>query len=93
MSIRIRGNCLVAVTNSDAIRRCALSSVGNALLPDWWVDQDIAAGSLIRFLDKYDGTARDYESANWPVHSLREYTPLKSQVFTELLAKRIGKSV
>jgi len=84
--IPIRGNCLI--TNSRAIKECAMAGMGLALLPDWLVGAEVEAGSLIRLFDNHEVTPTDYEGAVWMLSPSREYVPLKTRVFTEYLLKK-----
>lgn len=56
--VSIQGQYLI--TNSAAIRECALSNMGLTLLPDWLVKKDIATGKLIRLFSNYVVTATDF---------------------------------
>ena len=81
--IAIAGKTLI--TNSQAIRQCAVYGMGLALLPDWLVKDDIQSGSLIRLFEDFRITATDYKSAVWLLYPSRDYIPLKARVFINLL--------
>lgn len=81
--IPIHGQCLI--TNSQAIKQCAISGMGLALLPDWLISDDIKSGSLIRLFDKFEVTATDFDSGIYLLYPSREYIPLKTQVFMDHL--------
>lgn len=83
---RIAINGKYLITNSRAIRQCAIAGMGLALLPDWLVDDDIAAGRLVVLFPDY---AADDESAIWILYPSREYLPLKSRVFIDFLTESI----
>ena len=85
--IPISGKCLV--TNSRAIKQCALAGMGLALLPDWLAQDDIQSGLLVRLFDEYDVTATDYDGAIWFLYPSREYVPLKTRAFMSQLVKGI----
>ncbi len=87
--VAINGKYLI--TNSRAIRQCAVAGMGLALLPDWLVDADIAAGKLVALFPDYEVDAADYESAIWILYPSREYLPLKSRVFIDFLSESIKK--
>lgn len=84
--ISTHGRCLI--TNSGAIRQCAIAGMGLTLLPDWLVDADIAAGRLVGLFSEYVVTATDYQSAVWVLCPSREYLPLKTRVFIDFLVRR-----
>lgn len=77
------GKCLI--TNSRAIKQCAIAGMGLALLPDWLIDADIRAGTLIKLFEGYTVTPTDFEGAVWMLSPSREYVPLKTRVFMNYL--------
>ena len=86
--IKISGKYLL--TNSFAIKQCALSGMGLTLLPDWLVDEDIKFGNLVRLFADYDITTTDYQSGIWLLYPSRDYVPLKTQVFIDYLVEKLG---
>ena len=88
--IQIKGKYLL--TNSLAIRQCAISGMGLALLPDWLVDRDLKSGNLVRLFAEYDVTATDYESSIWLLYPSRAYLPSKTQVFIDYIFNKLGKA-
>ncbi|HEB57660.1 MAG TPA: LysR family transcriptional regulator [Gammaproteobacteria bacterium] len=87
--VPIHGRYLM--TNSQAIKQCALAGMGIALLPDWLVDAELADGQLLRLLPEYEATATDFDSAVWLVYPSRDYLPLKTRLALDLLGKRLGE--
>lgn len=85
--VPITGNCLV--TNSQAIKQCALASMGLALLPNWLVHDDIQSGGLVKLFDQFDVTATDYASGIWLLYPSRDYVPLKTRVFMDLFVQSV----
>jgi len=93
---RIPINGKYLITNSAAIKQCAVAAMGLALLPDWLVNDDINSGKLVKLFPEYAVTATDYESAVWILYPSREYTPLKTRVFIDFLTQRfasLGRNV
>ena len=88
--IKIKGKYLL--TNSLAIKQCAISGMGLALLPDWLVDRDLKSGNLVRLFAEYDVTATDFESSIWLLYPSRAYIPAKTQVFIEYVLDKLGKA-
>lgn len=84
--VPISGSSLI--TNSHAVKQCALAGMGLALLPDWLVGAEVQAGSLIQLFENYEVTPTDFEGAVWLVSPSREYVPLKARVFTEYLLQK-----
>jgi DNA-binding transcriptional LysR family regulator len=87
IEVPIRGRCLI--TNSQAIRDCAKSGMGLALLPDWLIENDIRSGDLMRLFPDFDVTATDFKGAIWLISPSRDYVPLKTRVFTEYLVANL----
>ncbi|HEB85825.1 MAG TPA: LysR family transcriptional regulator, partial [Gammaproteobacteria bacterium] len=85
--IQIQGQC--TITNSTAIKQCAVLGMGLALLPDWLVNNDIKGGILERLYDDYSVTATDYNSGIYVLYPSKKYTPLKTRLFIEHLQKNI----
>lgn len=78
---------VLTISNALAIRRAALDGMGVALLADWTVGRDIAAGRLIDLLPDHEGTATDFEAAAWIVYPSRDYVPARLRVFIDHLRK------
>lgn len=83
--IPIQGQYLI--TNSAAIRECAISNMGLTLLPDWLIEKDIAAGNLVRLFNHYKVTATDFTSAVWLLYPSQTFIPRKTQIWIDYLAK------
>ena len=76
------------ITNSEAIKQCAIAGMGLALLPDWLVNDAVSSGKLVTLFHEYEVTATDYDSAAWILYPSREYLPLKTRVFVDFLTQR-----
>jgi DNA-binding transcriptional LysR family regulator len=88
--IPIKGKYLI--TNSQAIKQCAITGMGLTLLPDWLINDALASGELVSMFSEYVVTATDFESAIWILYPSREYMPLKSRVFVDYLQLKFGQS-
>ena len=86
--VPIKGKYLI--TNSEAMKQCAIAGMGPTLLPDWLVNEAISTGKLIKLFPEYVVTATDYGSGIWILYPSREYLPLKSRVFIDFLLQRLG---
>jgi len=89
IEIPIKGQYLL--TNSLAIKQCAIAGMGLTLLPDWLVSEEIKSGSLVRLFPNYEVTTTDQPSAIWLLYPSRNYLPLKTQVFIDYLAEKLGQ--
>lgn len=68
-----------------AIRQAALDGLGVALLADWLVDADIAAGRLIALLPAHRVTATAPDTAAWLVYPSRRFMPHKVRLMIDFL--------
>lgn len=89
--IPIKGKYLI--TNSQAVKQCAIAGMGLTLLPDWLVNDAVTAGKLVKLFSEYTVTATDYESAIWILYPSREYLPLKSRVFIDFLLQAFNHEI
>ncbi|MGB0563197.1 MAG: LysR substrate-binding domain-containing protein [Spirulinaceae cyanobacterium] len=83
IAVPIQGK--VMISNAIALQQCAIAGMGVALLADWLVGGDLAAGRLVDCFPDYEVTATDFNTAVWLVHPSRAYLPLKVQVFKDYL--------
>ncbi len=73
------------ISSALAQRDCALEGLGPALLADWLIDDDIAAGNLVDLFPQHRVTATDFETAAWLLYPSRAYLPLKVRAFIDFL--------
>lgn len=76
-------------TNGLALRECALAGLGPALLPDWLIDADLAAGTLVDLFADHEVSASDAPSGAWLVYPSRSYVPAKVRVFIDFLRQAL----
>ncbi|WP_300295154.1 LysR family transcriptional regulator [Ferrovibrio sp.] len=79
--VPVAGNAMLS--SASSIHRCAMAGMGVALLPDWLVAADIAAGRLTDLFPRLDVTATDFDTAVWAVYPSRAYMPQKTRVFID----------
>ncbi len=79
----------LVVSNSLALQRAALDGHGPALLPDWLVASDLAAGRLIDLFPDHEATPTDFDNAVWLLYTSRAYVPRRVRVFVEFIKQRI----
>ena len=73
------------LTNGLALRECALIGLGASLLPDWLIDDDLAAGCLVDLYPEHDVAVVDAPTGAWLVYPSRSYVPAKVRVFIDLM--------
>ena len=74
-----------------AIHDAAVAGLGPALLPDWLIDEDIAAGRLVDAFPNHAVTATAFDTAAWLVYPNRTFLPNKVRVVIDFLRERIGR--
>lgn len=86
--IYVNGRTLIS--SPIALGQCAIAGMGLALLPNWLIDEDLRAGTLIDVFPDYDVTATNFSTAAWLVYPSRAYVPLKVRVFIDFLKNCIS---
>ncbi len=79
----------LVVSNSLSLHRAALDHHGPALLPDWLVREDLAAGRLVDLLPDYDVTPTDFDNSIWLLYTSRAYVPKRVRAFVEFIKQGI----
>lgn len=79
------------VSTALGVRQAALDGLGPALLADWLVDADIAAGRLIDTLPDYEATATEFDTALWLVYPSRRHLPAKTRALVDFLKARLSR--
>jgi DNA-binding transcriptional LysR family regulator len=77
------------ISSAIALKQCALSGMGLALLPHWLIDPELQSGKLVKVLSQYEVTATDFNTSAWLVYPSRNYVPLKVRLFSDFLKKNI----
>jgi DNA-binding transcriptional LysR family regulator len=72
-----------------ALHRAALDGLGPALLPDWLVGADLAAGRLVDVFPQHDVTATGFDGAAWLLHPSREHVPRRVRVFIDFVKAQL----
>lgn len=79
----------LVVSNSLALHRAALDGHGPALLADWLVADDLAAGRLIDLFPDHEATPTDFDNSVWLLYPSRAYTPKRVRAFIEFMKKQV----
>jgi DNA-binding transcriptional LysR family regulator len=80
------------MTNGLALRECALAGMGATPLPDWLIDEDVAAGRLVDLFPRHHVAFVDAPTGIWLVYPSRSYVPAKVRAFIDFVRKSIGKA-
>ena len=79
----------LVVSNSLALQRAALSGQGPALLPDWLIAADLAAGRLVDLFPDHEATPTDFDNAIWLLYTSRVHVPARVRAFVNFMKERI----
>jgi DNA-binding transcriptional LysR family regulator len=80
----------ITLSPAGSLLAAALAGLGPALLPDWLVDDAIAAGSLVRLLPDHAVTATTFDTGAWLVYPSRAYLPSKVRVMADFLREKLA---
>jgi DNA-binding transcriptional LysR family regulator len=84
--------CVQANVHRRAQHHAALDGLGPALLANWIVDEDIAAGTLVDLFPQFNVTATDFETAVRLLYPSRAYLPLKVRAFIDFLKADVART-
>ena len=87
--VPVRGDILIS--NALALRECALSGLGLALLADWLIDDDLREGRLVDLFPKHHVTATSFATAAWLLYPSRAFLPKKVRVAIDFLKEYLGR--
>ena len=80
----------IATSNTLVLKRCVLEGLGVAVLADWLVDEEVAAGRLVIALPGWDVAVRDFDTGVWIVYPSRSFLPVKTRSFIDHLKMHVG---
>lgn len=81
-----RGQSRLRLDSGDAIRDAAVAGLGIAFLPDFVVNRDLVAGSLVRVLPSLDGG----DVLITAIYPSRRFLEPRVRRFIDLLARELG---
>lgn len=80
----------IALSSALSLRSTVLQGAGPALLADWLIQEDLAAGRLVDLLPDHEVTATDFDTAAWLLYPSRSYLPQKVRVAIDFLKARLA---
>lgn len=86
--VRVHGG--IVASGALALRSLALAGLGPALLGDWLVDEDIAAGRLVDLFPAHRVTATSFDTAVWLLYPSRSFLPRKVRAMIDFLRRHLG---
>lgn len=81
----------LVVSSALALRRACLDGLGPALLADWLVDRDIAAGRLVDLFPDHAVTATRFDAGIWALYPSKAYLPRRVRVMIDFLRESLAK--
>lgn len=78
--------------SGEVLRRAALDGLGMALLPQWLVASDLAAGLLVACLPELRAYPSGYNAEIYAVHARQDLIPAKIAVFVAHLSAHVAGS-
>lgn len=85
--VEINGTTLIS--NALALRDAARGGMGPALLADWLITRDLAAGTLVDVLPDWDCTATEFDTGAFILFPSRNYVPQKTRVMIDFLRENL----
>lgn len=79
----------LAVSSALSLRTAVLQGAGPALLADWLISQDLAAGRLVDLFPDHEAAATEFDTAAWLVYPSRAYLPRKTRATIDFLRSRL----
>jgi DNA-binding transcriptional LysR family regulator len=80
----------ITLAPAGSLLTAALAGLGPALLPDWLVDDAVAAGGLVDVFPRHAAAATTFDTAAWLVYPSRSYLPNKVRVMADFLRERLA---
>jgi DNA-binding transcriptional LysR family regulator len=75
----------LALSTPLAVHRAALEGLGPALLPDWLVSFDIAAGRLVDLFVDHEVTATSFDTDVWSLYPSRSHLPRRVRAVLDFI--------
>jgi DNA-binding transcriptional LysR family regulator len=75
----------LTLSPAGALREAAIAGLGPALLPDWLVGDDLAAGRLVDPFTGWRAAATTFDTAAWLVYPSRAFLPAKTRAMIGFL--------
>lgn len=72
-----------------ALHRATLDGLGPALLSDWLVDADLAAGRLVDLFPAHEVTATNFDSSVWLLYASRDHVPRRVRAFIDFVKAQL----
>jgi DNA-binding transcriptional LysR family regulator len=72
-------------SNVRALKQCALSDMGIALLPRWIVHHELSSGELIDLFPEWQVGTEEFNVPVWLLYPSRQHLPLKVRVFIDYI--------
>lgn len=81
----------IMMSNAAALRDCMLAGIGPALLADWLIDADIAAGRCRDVFPDYRAAATSFDTGAWLIYPTRRFVPNKVRAAVDFLKQKLRR--
>lgn len=81
----------VSISSPLGVRSAALAGLGPALLPNWLIGEDLAAGRLVDVLPEVEVTPTTFATGAWALYPSRAYLPMKVRVAIDFLKRAFAE--
>ncbi len=81
----------LVISNALSLRLACLQGLGPALLADWLVRRDIAAGALTDLFPEFDVTATRFDAGVWALYPSRSYLPQRVRAMLDFLRGHLAR--
>lgn len=88
-SVPVRG--WLKLSTFLALHRAALDGLGLALLPQWLIGEDLAAGRLLDLFPAHDVSATNFDSAVWLLYASRDHVPRRVRAVVDFVRDSVGR--
>lgn len=82
----------ILASSALSLRSAVLQDLGPALMADWLVADDLAAGRLIDLFPDHAATATAFDTAAWALYPSRAYLPIKVRVAIDFLRREADRN-
>ncbi|MBX9886279.1 MAG: LysR family transcriptional regulator [Novosphingobium sp.] len=79
------------ISNAAALREAALMGMGPALLADWMIARDLAAGELVDCFPTLEVAATGFDTGVWAIYPSRSFLPGKVRAMLDFLRAELPK--
>jgi DNA-binding transcriptional LysR family regulator len=85
--LTVKVNGTIAADDTQVLHRAAIDGEGIALLPDWWIEEDLIEGRLVALLQDWVADIVVQPRGIYLVYPTMDYTPAKISAFVAFMKR------